>query len=153
MKLSSFTQICCDLRALSESFCAQNLATRKVFAFSDSDDLPATHTPLSILNPRTLHFFEPVSSFVFLDRTTFISGHSFHIIQDLNQIPEYEGYFQFDGSTCWWFQFTLHIAHCSAVFLCYLGREIFCDDHHRNPNINYRDHLVGQLTTLHTSEK
>ena len=65
MKLSSFTQICCDLRALSESFCAQNLATRKVFAFSDSDDLPATHTPLSILNPRTLHFFEPVSSVVF----------------------------------------------------------------------------------------
>ena len=27
------------------------------------------------------------------------------------------------------------------------GRHRQLDDHHRNPNINYRDHLVGQLTT------
>ena len=31
-----------------------------------------------------------------------------------------------------------------AIFLRYLGR----DDHHKNPNINDRDHLVGQLTIL-----
>ena len=30
------------------------------------------------------------------------------------------------------------------VSLWYLGDET--DDHHRNPNINDRDHLVGQLT-------
>ena len=28
------------------------------------------------------------------------------------------------------------------------GRHRQLDDHHRNPNINDRDHLVGQLTTL-----
>ena len=38
------------------------------------------------------------------------------------------------------------LAHCCAIFLWSLGREI--DDHHRNPNINDRDHLVGQLTNL-----
>ena len=34
------------------------------------------------------------------------------------------------------------VAHCCAIFLCYLG-----SDHHRNPNSNDRDHLVGQLTS------
>ena len=37
------------------------------------------------------------------------------------------------------------LAHCCAIFLWSLGREI--DDHHRNPNINDSDHLVGRLTT------
>ena len=32
------------------------------------------------------------------------------------------------------------VAHCCAIFLC--------DDHHRNPNNNDRDHLVGQLTSV-----
>ena len=32
------------------------------------------------------------------------------------------------------------LAHCCAIFLCYLGR----DDHHRNPTSNGRDHLAGQ---------
>ena len=36
------------------------------------------------------------------------------------------------------------LAHCCAIFLCSLGR----DDHHRNPNTNDRDHLVGQLTSI-----
>ena len=39
----------------------------------------------------------------------------------------------------------------SGTLLCYLHffnkwAEIYIDDHHRNPNINDRDHLVGQLT-------
>ena len=38
----------------------------------------------------------------------------------------------------------LRVAHCCALFLRYLGR----DDHHKNPNINDRDYLVGQLTIL-----
>ena len=32
------------------------------------------------------------------------------------------------------------LVHCCAIFLCEI------DDHHRNPNNNDRDHLVGQLT-------
>ena len=36
------------------------------------------------------------------------------------------------------------LVHCCTLSLCYLGTET--DDHHRNPNINDRDHLVGQLT-------
>ena len=43
----------------------------------------------------------------------------------------------------------LHLAHCCAIFLCYLGR----DDHYRNPNINDRDHLVGQLTRGRSDRK
>ena len=41
-------------------------------------------------------------------------------------------------------QAVLRVAHCCAIFLRYLGR----DDHHKNPNINDRDYLVGQLTIL-----
>ena len=37
------------------------------------------------------------------------------------------------------------VVHCCTLFLCYLDAEI--DDQYRNPNINNRDHLVGQLTT------
>ena len=38
------------------------------------------------------------------------------------------------------------VAYCYTIFLCCLGFEI--DDQHRNPNINNKDHHVGQLTTL-----
>ena len=38
------------------------------------------------------------------------------------------------------------LAYCCTIFLGHLGMEI--DDRHRNPNINIRDHLVGQSTTL-----
>ena len=34
------------------------------------------------------------------------------------------------------------LAHCCAIFLCYLG----CDDRHQYPMSNNKDHLVGQLT-------
>ena len=33
------------------------------------------------------------------------------------------------------------IVHCCTKFLCCLDAEI--DDHHRNPNMKNRDHLVG----------
>ena len=35
-----------------------------------------------------------------------------------------------------------YVAHCCTIFLYYLRR----DDHHRNPNINDKDHLIGHLT-------
>ena len=48
------------------------------------------------------------------------------------------------------------LAHRCTIFLCYLGAEIYdeiymiydeiYDDQDRNPNLNNRDHLVGQLT-------
>ena len=48
MKLTSFTHICREIKNVPiyalylESFCVKNLATRKVFAFSDSGkNLPA----------------------------------------------------------------------------------------------------------------
>ena len=42
------------------------------------------------------------------------------------------------------------LAHCCAIFLFYLGRDgrDGRDDHHRNPNSNDKDHLVGQLTSF-----
>ena len=40
-------------------------------------------------------------------------------------------------------------AHRCTIFLCYLG----CDDQYRNPNINDRDHLVGQITKWEVAKK
>ena len=37
------------------------------------------------------------------------------------------------------------LVHCCTLSLWYLGAET--DDQHRNPNMNNKDHLVGQLTT------
>ena len=37
----------------------------------------------------------------------------------------------------------IDLAHRCTIFLCYLG-----GDQYRNPNINDRDHLVGQLTRI-----
>ena len=37
------------------------------------------------------------------------------------------------------------VAHCCAIFLCYLGCEI--DDWHKYSMSNNRNHLVGQLTS------
>ena len=34
-----------------------------------------------------------------------------------------------------------HLVHCCTLSLCYLGAET--DDHHRNPNIKNKGHLVG----------
>ena len=43
---------------------------------------------------------------------------------------------------------TWRLAHRCTIFICYLGCEIDeIDDQHRNPNINNKDHQVGQLTT------
>ena len=44
---------------------------------------------------------------------------------------------------------TIPLVHCCTLFLCYLDAEIGeIDDQYRNPNINNRDHLVGQLTII-----
>ena len=40
---------------------------------------------------------------------------------------------------------TEYLVHCCTLSLWYLGAET--DDQHRNPNMNDKDHLVGQLTT------
>ena len=40
----------------------------------------------------------------------------------------------------WWM---VMVAYCYSLFHCYLGF-----DQHRNPYINNRDHLVGQLTMV-----
>ena len=48
----------------------------------------------------------------------------------------------------------LPLVQHNTIFLCYLGYDIYIDDQNRNPNINNRDHQVGQLTTVqwHTTE-
>ena len=43
---------------------------------------------------------------------------------------------------------TWRLTHRCTIFICYLGCEIDeIDDQHRNPNMNNKDHQVGQLTT------
>ena len=43
---------------------------------------------------------------------------------------------------------TLCAVHCCTIFLCYLGREIEVDDHHRNPNSDYRDQVMTEIIWL-----
>ena len=45
--------------------------------------------------------------------------------------------------------FQEEVAHRCTILLCYLG----CDDQYRNPNINDRDHLVGQITKWEVAKK
>ena len=49
----------------------------------------------------------------------------------------------------------VYLVQCNAeLFHCYITGWRNIDDHHRNPNINDRDHLFGQLTcALHTKHQ
>ena len=59
-------------------------------------------------------------------------------------------------SSNWLTVFSAHIPICFHVWLqfpcasasCYTLLFPVWDDHHRNPNVNNRDHLVGQLTSI-----